>query len=385
MDIGWFLRRKHHLTAALATAGVLGVVIVVGLVRRVDPAPSIPRQPAATARAVAAIPPTALPQPTDPPPPTTAPPATAPPATDPRAQTLASLRKVDEHPLYTMTYYGDYPVKLPTGVASAPAEAAPWGCSLFVTFADPAHVLFGRNFDWDDHPALLLFTDPPDGYAAVSMVDISYLGFDHHNLVELETLDGRAPLLRAPLLPFDGMNEHGLTVGMAAVDPSPFPNDPRKPTIGSLRIIRVLLDRARTTQEALDLISGYNIDFTGGPPIHYLIADRTGHAAVVEYRDGAMQVVRNDRPWLAATNFYLAGASAAQRGQDERFAMLDSALNRASGVLSAQAAMDLLAAVAQHHTRWSVVYDLTTGDIHLAMAKRYNRLHSFKLPSANLS
>ena len=61
---------------------------------------------------------------------------------------------------------------------------------------------------------------------------------------------------------------------MAAVDPSPAPSDPRKPTIGSLRIIRVLLDRARTTQEALDLIAGYNIDFSGGPPIHYLIADR---------------------------------------------------------------------------------------------------------------
>jgi hypothetical protein len=55
------------------------------------------------------------------------------------------------------------------------------------------------------------------------------------------------------------------------------------------------------------LIAGYNIDFRGGPPIHYLIADRTGHAAVVEYKDGSMQVVRNEDPWLAATNFYLAG------------------------------------------------------------------------------
>jgi hypothetical protein len=361
----------------LATVGVLGAVVIVGLVERVDPAPSIARQPTATAVAVAALPPTAMPQlrrdsPL---------PATAPPAADPQAQTLASLHKVDDHPLYTMTYYGDYPVKLPIGVASAPVERAPWGCSLFVTFADPTHVLFGRNFDWDDHPALLLFTEPPDGYAAVSMVDISYLGFEHGNLDDLDTLAGRAPLLRAPLLPFDGMNEYGLTVGMAAVDPSPAPSDPRKPTIGSLRIIRVLLDRARTTQEALDLIAGYNIDFSGGPPIHYLIADRVGHAAVVEYKDGAMQIVRNDRPWLAATNFYLAGASSELRWQDERYAMLDSALDRASGVLLAVEAMDLLGAVAQYHTRWSVVYDLSTGDIHLAMAKRYDQLHRFQLPA----
>jgi Linear amide C-N hydrolases, choloylglycine hydrolase family len=378
MDIGSFLRRKRSMIGVLAAVGVLGAVVIIGLVQRVDPAPVIASQPAATVVTVAAMPPTAMPQlRRDQPPP-----ATAPPAADPQAQTLASLRKVDDHPLYTMTYYGDYPVKLPIGVASAPVERAPWGCSLFVTFADPAHVLFGRNFDWDDHPALVLFTDPSDGYAAVSMVDISYLGFDHHNLDDLDTLAGRAPLLRAPLLPFDGMNEHGLTVGMAAVDPSPFPSDPRKPTIGSLRIIRVLLDRARTTQEALDLIAGYNIDFSGGPPIHYLIADRTGHAAVVEYKDGAMQIVRNDRPWLAATNFYLAGASPDLRRQDERYAALDSALHSASGVLSAQEAMDLLGAVAQHHTRWSVVYDLSTGDIQLAMAKRYDQLHRFQLPPA---
>jgi Linear amide C-N hydrolases, choloylglycine hydrolase family len=378
MDIGSFLRRKRHLTGVFATVGVLGGVVIVGLVQRVDPALFIARQPAATAVAVAAMPPTAMPQlRRDPPLP-----ATAPPAADWQAQTLASLRKVDDHPLYTMTYYGDYPVTLPTGVASAPVERAPWGCSLFVTFADPAHVLFGRNFDWDDHPALVLFTDPSDGYATVSMVDISYLGFDEGNLDDLDTLAGRAPLLRAPLLPFDGMNEHGLTVGMAAVDPSPFPNDLRKPTIGSLRIIRVLLDRAKTTQEALDLIAGYNIDFSGGPPIHYLIADRVGHAAVVEYKDGAMQIVRNNRPWLAATNFYMAGATSDLRRQDKRYATLDSALERASGALSTQEAMNLLAEVAQHHTRWSVVYDLSTGDIHLAMAKRYDRLHRFQLPSA---
>ena len=377
MDIGSFLRRERRTIGALATIGALGVVVIVGLVRRVDPAPPIARQPAATAVAVAALSPTTMPQPRR----ASPLPATAPPA-DLQAQTLASLRKVDDHPLYTMTYYGDYPVKLPSGVASAPVERAPWGCSLFVTFADPAHTLFGRNFDWDDNPALLLFTDPADGYASVSLVDISYLGFDRRNLDALDSVSGRAPLLRAPLLPFDGMNEYGLTVGMAAVDPSASPTDPRKPTIGSLRIIRVLLDRARTTQQALDLIAGYNIDFSGGPPIHYLIADRAGHAAVVEYKDGAMQIVRSDGAWLAATNFYLAGSSAQQRQQDQRYAMLDSALDRASGMLSTQAAMDLLGAVAQQHTRWSVVYDLNTGDIHLAMARRYDQLHRFQLRPA---
>ena len=36
-------------------------------------------------------------------------------------------------------------------------------------------MVYGRNFDWQYSPALLLFTNPPDGYASVSMVDIEYL------------------------------------------------------------------------------------------------------------------------------------------------------------------------------------------------------------------
>ncbi len=41
--------------------------------------------------------------------------------------------------------------------------------------------LLGRNFDWNDHRSLLLFTDPPRRYASVSLVDISYLGYSKND------------------------------------------------------------------------------------------------------------------------------------------------------------------------------------------------------------
>ncbi len=56
------------------------------------------------------------------------------------------------------------------GKPNAPADAlrppaaefsgtAPaWGCSLFAFFSDPQAMLYGRNFDWEYSPALLLFT-----------------------------------------------------------------------------------------------------------------------------------------------------------------------------------------------------------------------------------
>ena len=65
-------------------------------------------------------------------------------------------------------------------------------------------MLYGRNFDWQYSPALLLFTDPPDGYASVSMVDIAYLGFDGKKAGTVTdlSLTERARLLFAPSWPF---------------------------------------------------------------------------------------------------------------------------------------------------------------------------------------
>ena len=135
--------------------------------------------------------------------------------------TLASLEKVDEYPLYTMHFQGAYDQRVvPAGAGAAPAaHAGPsWGCALFAALGDEQDMFYGRNFDWDYSPALLLFTDPPDGYAAVSMVDIGYLVGEEAagRLLELPLAE-RAALLDAPFWPFDGMNEWGLAIGMAAV------------------------------------------------------------------------------------------------------------------------------------------------------------------------
>lgn len=296
-------------------------------------------------------------------------------------QTLASIKKIDAHPLYSMTYYGDYDRM--AGVKVATTGRKPWGCSLFTATADPEQAIYGRNFDWDYNPAMLLFTDPSDGYASVSMVDISYLGIDHKAVKANDTLAGRKELLRAPLLPFDGMNEHGLTVGMAAVDPDTAPREAGKPTVGSLRIIRIMLDKAKTTDEALKLMQDYNIDFVGGPPIHYLIADPSGHSAVVEFTDGQMHIIRNDRPWLTAMNFYLNDADEGERQRDWRYAAASKRLSDVNGAMTWQESMDLLKQVAQGDTQWSIVYSMSTGDVHLAMSRQFANVYHYQLTPFN--
>jgi choloylglycine hydrolase len=289
------------------------------------------------------------------------------------AASLGSLRKVDELPLYTMTYAGGYD-RL-RGIQPTPRSTRPFGCSLFVASGNPARPMFARNFDWDKHPALLLFTDPPDGYASVSMVDISYLGISGANL--LSSPPEQHKLLEAPLLPFDGMNEHGLAIGLAADQSADATGDPAKPTVGGVRVMRLILDKARTVDEALSVFRSYNLDFTGGPPLHYLVADATGGSAVVEYVDGSLVVTRGGPPWQALTNFRLAGSGEATRSGDWRYRTARSALDRAAGVLSWDQGLRLLHAVAQPHTRWSVTYGLRTGEVHLVADQHWSTVYDF--------
>ncbi len=94
----------------------------------------------------------------------------------------ASAAAECHYPLYTMHYYGAYQQAASsiggqaasTSLARSTARGAlaqpAWACTLFAALGDTKNRLYGRNFDWEFSPALLLFTQPPDGYPSVSMV-----------------------------------------------------------------------------------------------------------------------------------------------------------------------------------------------------------------------
>jgi hypothetical protein len=245
-----------------------------------------------------------------------------------------------------------------------------------------AQRLYGRNFDWEYSPALLLFTDPPDAYASVSMVDIAYLvpSSDVRDLTELP-LEQRDALLQTPFWPFDGMNEHGLAVGMAAVPESTLPHDPGKETIGSLRVIREMLDGARDVDEAVAILKRYNLTWNGGPALHYLIADASGRSVLVEFYDGEMVLIPGEegQPWHVATNHLRAPIESTGSGGCPRYQEILGELAKAEGRLRVPGAMDLLASVAQESTQWSVVYDLSAGKLHVAMGRAYDQVRVFHL------
>jgi hypothetical protein len=308
---------------------------------------------------------------------------------DNESRTLASLRKVDKHPLYVMHYYGDYGftdyLKKGTPSIYLPVPAGPrvYGreeaCTVFSTLNKNGNMIFGRNFDWYDHPALILFTAPPDGYASVSMVDISYLGFGMDDTLWLD-LD---LLLKTPYLPFDGMNECGIAIGVMLVPHAEGGSDPSKATIGDLEVVRLVLDYAGSVEEAVSLLRQYNVRFD--TPLHYLISDRSGSSAVVEFVGGEVNVIWGEEEWQVSTNFLFSECTLSGATSDcWRYNAAYEVLDRANGDISQGEAMKLLEDVSWHSgtdisTQWSVVYNLTTGDIDVAMGRRFEQVYPFAL------
>jgi hypothetical protein len=304
-------------------------------------------------------------------------------------EALSTIERVDEYPLYVMTLTGPFRSRDKSGNTAESLEDHPgfthvdrgrWACSLFTALGDPGSMVFGRNFDWRFSPALLLFTHPPDGYASVSMVDIGYL-LDEPSadaFLDLE-IDERTSLLEAPFWPFDGMNERGVAIGMAAVPASELPFDKTKDTLDSLQIMREVLDHASSTVEAVEIFKTVNIDMGGGPFLHYVITDATGDAVIIEFLDGSMVEIWQEKPWLAATNYLLSDESDGSGDRCWRYETIVERMDTSDGRIDSSTAMSILREIAQENTQWSVVYEVSERTIEIVMGRDYQTIHKFQL------
>jgi predicted choloylglycine hydrolase len=271
------------------------------------------------------------------------------------------VRKVDDFPLY------EYTDRAPSPDVYVQADTTGWACTVFVAAGSG---IVGRNFDFNDQPALILHHRPPGAYASVSMIDTEYLGLDREHIDEI------APerLARAARIPFDGMNEKGLVVTMAQVPQARSPDQPK--TTGQLGVMRLALDQAANVDEAIAIFEKTAIDFSGDPPLHYLVADPSGASAVIEYIDGKVHVIRGGR---VITNFVLTGSTPDERAHDRRYHTAAAALAAAGGKLDSAQTLDLLERVRQKITRWSVAYDMRHRTLEVVMGQRYGRVLRFSV------
>ena len=121
----------------------------------------------------------------------------------------------------------------------------------------------------------------------------------------------RIPLLFAPYYLEDGANQYGVAVADMAVRGVRAPYDPGKPSVIHSLAMRLILDYAKNTDEALELLKQYNIYFVM-ETCHLMIADATGKSVVVEFINGEMKTTPTHENWQVCTNHQICGKSEAE-------------------------------------------------------------------------
>ena len=257
-----------------------------------------------------------------------------------------------------------------------------FGCStISVKNADGGY-LFGRNFDWQTCDALVVTAYPMNGYASISTVNLDFVkqgaGFVSHFMTD-EIMTTAA--LYAPL---DGMNEKGLCVSVNMIqDSATIGQNTEKPDITTTTAIRLMLDQAATTEEALQLLAQYDLHASMNYMIHFAIADSEGNSVAVEYVDDEMIVT--ETPVL--TNFYLAEGDKNGVGTQQshtRFEILTNALEENSD-MTALEVRDTLDSVSKDNfneyesTEWSIVFDQSALTAVYYHREDYEKGYTFQL------
>lgn len=315
-------------------------------------------------------------------------------------RTIGSIERIEDTNFFTMEYAADYGLDefLKVGAASDAElkdfimrrllkgmnldfELPELGCSTFAAKLSDGSSVFGRNFDEVGCPSMMVITRPKSGYASISMVNLSYIGYSTDDLPE--SFADSLLTLAAPYVPLDGVNEKGLSAGMLFIASAPTGQNSEKVDITTTSAVRMILDRCATVDEAVEMLSQYDMHSSAGAAFHFHIADAQGGSVVVEYVKDEMKVVRE----TAATNFLFNPMPAVREIGRDRYETMKAALEENGGVFEdMHDAMDLLEAVAQHGdagsragTRWSCIYNQTRPELLLSVDRDYENLYSFTL------
>ena len=283
-------------------------------------------------------------------------------------------------PVYYMEYSGDYGFDgllkqggiesdgeiadyfvsfISHGFASASdygIEPSDYGCSAIAVSNGGDGYIFGRNFDWDDDTyEMVVVTRPDSGYESISTVNLAFLGYTADYMPT--DMESKALALAAPYVPLDGINEKGLFVSDLMVNQGkPTAQDTDKPDLTTTTAIRLLLDKAATVDEAVELLEQYDMHSSVGSCHHLIVADQTGRSVVVEWPDDVMTVTES--PYVTNGYVYdpkLAVSTGGSSSIGRYKTLRDSYDSRNGSMTPAQLLMTMKSV--SHSTCWTVIFD----------------------------
>ena len=279
----------------------------------------------------------------------------------------------------------------PTSPRPAPdlRAAAPLPCTTFVLRSGD-RVVFGRNYDWRVGSGLVIVNKK--GLAKTALVkgtDAPARWVSRYGSVSFNQY-GRE-------LPMGGLNEVGLVIEQMMLSGSVYPAADDRPALRELAWIQYQLDTAGSVEDVIASDAELRI-LSNGVPLHFLVCDRSGDAATIEFLGGKMVVHRGDSLPIAV----LANSPYSQSmrhlegfegfGGEQPLPRSTKSLDRfaraADGIRSydgkadgtgqsdehgkdiIQHAFSILKDVSQGPgTQWSIVYDLEEMSVHFRTAE----------------
>ena len=330
-----------------------------------------------------------------------------------RFQTISTIQRVtdcDGYNLYRMDVKYDYDLDrvIEYGIRDDQSlvdaivkEAVPilplhirvpdFGCSVFTLRTAEGDVLMGRNYDFRrDTSALLVYCEPEDGYRSAALAALDNVSVN----VPDADIKKKLAALTAPFICLDGMNEKGVSIAVLTLDSEPVHQNTGKSVIGTTLAIRLVLDQAANTEEAVALLWQYDMLASGGRDYHFYITDASGDGRVVEYDCESESRKMTVTPVRSVTNFfeiYKDKVLPYQRNGiyghgKERYDMMEAIFDDIDSY-SIDTAWDALKATSQEpsaeditsNTQWSVIYNDTKLTAEIVLRRKWADVIGYSL------
>ncbi len=331
-----------------------------------------------------------------------------------RFSTINSIEKItsydDGYDLYKMEIKYDYSIEdiIDYGIESnqdmfdaileealpllpVKMESPSFACSAFSMNVD-GNNLMGRNYDFKNNTsAMLVYCSPDNYYKSIAFAALNNVKAD----APTSSLSKKLATLTAPFICLDGINEKGVSIAVLVVDSEPVFQQTEKDNIFTTLAIRLVLDRAATTEEAIELLNEYDMFASSGKDYHFYINDASGNGKVVEWdcESETRELVATSVD--VVTNFYTIYADKVLPDQrngiyghgKERYDAIKGVLEQENGNYTYDTAWNALKASAQlpsetditSNTQWSIVFDNTNLTAEIVLRRNWNDVHKFSI------
>ena len=264
-------------------------------------------------------------------------------------------------------------------------KAPNFGCTVFCLTDADGDVHMGRNYDFSkDTSAMLVYCAPKDGYKSIAFAALDNVSAN----VPDENIKKELASLTAPFICLDGMNEKGVSIAVLTLDSEPVRQNTGKPVIATTLAIRLVLDRAATTEEAVELLRSYDMFASSGRDYHFYINDASGDGRVIEYDINGEPRELIDTPSEAVTNFLIRYKDEVLPNQKngiyghgkERYDAVLKVLEMEKGNYTNDTVWNAMKSAAQDpspnditsNTQWSIAYNNTDLTAEIAIRRNWD-------------